>query len=133
MSRIRKNEPTPSNLRDLFAEQNFCETAPLYQCVDGGETTDISKALTNSEGIPLFVGYSNVTVPATFLDDPDPLTLNPAFPEKRLQAIANRECLGKMFSQGNIYGDPLYNLQRVNSAAQSVADQLDELTNNNNN
>lgn len=127
MSRIRINKPDPCNLRELFDDQDFCETAPLYQSKNGGKTTDISEALLNSDGVPVFLGYSDIRVPASFLEDVEPLTLNPAFPDKRMQAIANRDSLDKLFSQGNIYGDPLYNLQQANNAAEYVADQLDSL------
>lgn len=121
---MRKRNKPHSSVQEYLTNPIY-EPLPLYQTEDGSKSTDISKAVKTSLGIPIQVGYSEtecVAVPFKELH----LSYNPNNPSARQIALEARASMNNAV-ESTIYSDKFEAHQYAHNSIKAFEEKYNTL------
>ena len=116
---------------DFITKVSFKEVSPLplYECKDGGKTTDLEKAKLDNYGRPVCLGFSDEVVPVI---PKTPICFDPKDDVGRLRAFQARASLEQALPP-TIYDDKFTAIKKAQNSANAFVDKVNELNNSNSN
>lgn len=100
-------------------------TMPLYQCVNGGTTTDITQSVKDEFGLPIQMGFSKTDVTPHAVNTYIPLSYNPKDPSARLRAIEAKAYFENQ-SSPQIYQDKIEAAQYAQNVCNAVINKVEQ-------